>query len=204
MAVSEKLFAKSVERSSSLRSFFKWKENRKMKALTSVKRIPPPLLRTPRRTLGDTSRIHSHRAKTTSILVPVDFSEASTKALDYALALARQTNARVTLLHVLETVAMPEFAAYPVAPDSERAVEVRRRLAKLARDHGNGSDKIEVKVLSGIPFREITRAADSLKMNLIVIATRGYTGLAHVLMGSTAERVVRYAGCPVLIVPTRK
>ena len=171
-----------------------------MKALTELpKRQSGALSRKPKST-----RAGKQRPKISSILVPIDFSAPSMKALGYALDLAHEFHAHVTLLHVLEVLAAPEFATYPILPDADRIGEVKTRLARLLREKNgtaNGMDAVKVRV--GPPFKEIVRAAESLKADLIVIATHGYTGLAHVLLGSTAERVVRHARCPVLVVPAR-
>lgn len=145
-----------------------------------------------------------HRPKISSILVPVDFSTPSLKALDYAVQLAAVFQAKLTVLHILEVLPMPEFATYPVALDSARLEKSKEKLMAVARKHGCDQEVLQsVKVRSGVPFREITRAADSLKADMIVISTHGYTGFKHVLLGSTAERVVRYARCPVVVLPAR-
>lgn len=151
------------------------------------------------------TRANGQPPKINSILVPIDFSTPSLKAFKYALDYAKEFHAKVTLLHVLEVLAVPEFATYPIVPDSDRMEAVKRKLTQLATRRGAAPGVLAaVKVRTGVPFKEITRAAESLKIDLIVIATHGYTGLAHVLLGSTAERVVRHARCPVLVVPARK
>jgi nucleotide-binding universal stress UspA family protein len=140
--------------------------------------------------------------RVSSILVPVDFSDHSQKALSYAAALARNSNVAVTLLHVVEPIAMPDFEFHPLMREREDlAKSATQRLATLANKVGlGGPNAAKVLVRHGTPFFEITGAARTLKTDLIVIATHGYTGIKHVLLGSTAERVVRHAGCPVLVV----
>jgi len=137
-----------------------------------------------------------------SILVPLDFSGPSEKALKQALDLARQFGAKLTLLHVVEPVAMPDFAYYPLMMEDDKVMAAaRKHLDQALTKQGIGTELIEkVLVRKGAAHREITDAARSLKVDLIVIATHGHTGLAHVLLGSTAERVVRHAECPVLVV----
>jgi nucleotide-binding universal stress UspA family protein len=137
-----------------------------------------------------------------SILVPLDFSKPSEKALQQAAALARQFGAKLTLLNVVEPIAMPDFAYYPLMMENDKVVAgARKRLDQVWARQGIEQDLVEkVLVRNGPAHREITDAARSLKSDLIVIATHGHTGLAHVFLGSTAERVVRHAECPVLVV----
>jgi len=142
-----------------------------------------------------------------SILVPVDFSAPSNQALLYALALAEAHDARLTLLNVVEPIgAMPDFASNPLVVDSREVTErARKGLDRIvAREHIAPARLEQQLVRHGAPFHEITAAAAELKSDLIVIATHGYTGLKHVLLGSTAERVVRHAPCPVLVVRAEK
>jgi len=139
------------------------------------------------------------------ILVPTDFSPASEKAIDYALTLAESCGARISLVHVVEPLIAPELAAYSVMIDDvEVTRQMRDKVAALAQAHGLGAKRFgRAAVRRGTAFHEITQAARDLKADIIVIATHGYTGLKHVLLGSTTERVVRYARCPVLVVPAR-
>lgn len=139
-----------------------------------------------------------------TILVPTDFSAAALKAVSYAKTLAQQCGARVSLLHVIEPVVLPDAAALLTVPDEQLVARMEKRLNVLARgyeDKGFTFDQMIVR--QGTPFHEITLAAAAAKSDVIVIATHGYTGLKHVLLGSTAERVVRHAPCPVLVVPAR-
>lgn len=137
-----------------------------------------------------------------SILVPIDFSPPSAQALKYAAALATQFGAKITLLNVVQPVATPDFAYYPLMMENDKVnAQAKRELEGVPVSQGVDSNLIEKFVVrNGVPFHEITGAADSLKADLIVISTHGYTGLKHVLLGSTAERVVRHAPCPVLVV----
>ena len=141
-----------------------------------------------------------------SILVPLDFSPASKQALGFAVAFARQFNAKLTLLHVLEPVAMPDFAvSFPLAMENDKLMSAARdeleRTVKAARIPRRIVEKILVRF--GRSFHEITAAARTRKVDLIIISTHGYTGLKHALLGSTTERVVRHATCPVLVVRQR-
>src|SRR5262245_20477021 len=140
--------------------------------------------------------------KLRSILVPIDFSEPSKKALRYALPFAEQFGAKITLLHVVEPIAMPDFAYFPMAIENKAVADTcERNLELLCKQNALDPNLIEkTLVRHGKPFREICEAARGLKVDLIIIATHGYTGLNHALLGSTAERVVRHAPCPVLVV----
>jgi universal stress protein A len=130
------------------------------------------------------------------ILVPVDFSDCSKKALQYALLFAKQSGARLVLLHVVQPYpAVPEMA--PV--DYETIQDSKEQLEKLRRALGR---KIEVAAVlrTGIPPVEIVDAAKELDIDLIIISTHGHKGFARLVLGSTTEKVVRSAPCPVLIV----
>jgi len=138
------------------------------------------------------------------ILVPTDFSEPSEKALRYAGKLAEQFGSAVTLLHVLQPVVYPADFGYPSVPlDVDEGVRdrIQKRLADIAQQLSfQGQPLIRV----GQPYQEIGRAAAEINADLIIVATHGHTGLKHVLLGSTAERVARHAPCPVLIVRERE
>lgn len=136
------------------------------------------------------------------ILVPVDFSDCSRKALRYALAFARQFSAQVVLLHVVHVnYTGIEFGLidFPVL-EEEMAKNARKSLEEMAGTEVGGSAPVEVVVRVGQTVREIADAAREAETDLLVISTHGNTGLKHVLLGSTAENVVRYAPCPVLVV----
>lgn len=141
-----------------------------------------------------------------SILVPLDFSPPSIKALHYAVAFARQFNAKLTLVHVVEPVATPDFAAsFPLAMENDNLMAMANNqlegVVKAARIPRGTVEKLLVRF--GRSFNEIADAARTRKADLIIISTHGYTGLKHALLGSTTERVVRHAPCPVLVVRQR-
>ena len=146
--------------------------------------------------------------KLKSILVPVDFSPSSQKALHYALSFAGQFGAALTLLNVVEPAIYPTELGYiPVEIDALHTAmnaSATERLARLAREQVPADVQASTLVRVGRPFHEITTAAKELDVDLIVISTHGYTGLKHVVLGSTAERVVRHAPCPVLTVRERE
>ena len=130
------------------------------------------------------------------ILVPVDFSDCSKKALKYAVAFAQQFGAELTLLHVVEPYpAVPEMAPY----DVEDIQDGRRELEAL-RKQIPGTLTSSVALRKGTPLVEIAAAAEDFGSDLIIISTHGHKGLARMFLGSTTEKVVRHAPCPVLIV----
>jgi nucleotide-binding universal stress UspA family protein len=142
------------------------------------------------------------------VLVPIDFSECSKMALRYAVPLAKQFSARVTLLHVVKTVTVPEEFGY-VAPDEsvaglDSALKTLQELARLVELELGRHDLVQATIRNGVPWMEITTAAQDANVGLIVISTHGYTGISRVFLGSTAERVVRRAPCPVLVVRQRE
>ena len=138
------------------------------------------------------------------ILVPIDFSDCSNKALEYALAFAEQFEASLILLHVVEPAVYPEsyMLVQPATDEMNQDLVKagRERLAALGRKRVGSRVRTETLVRLGRAHSEIPDTAKALNADLIIIGTHGYTGIKHVLLGSTAERVVRYASCPVLTV----
>jgi nucleotide-binding universal stress UspA family protein len=143
--------------------------------------------------------------KLKKILYPTDFSESSLEALRYAVSLARDYKARLVLMHVVneqifsEGLSLPRVTA-PEALEKELAAEAERRLKGLIPAGERSGLDWEMVILHGMPFLEIIRYAKDNEVDLIVIGTHGRSGLEHVIFGSTAERVVRKAPCPVLSV----
>ncbi|NOS69117.1 MAG: universal stress protein [Verrucomicrobia bacterium] len=140
------------------------------------------------------------------ILVPIDFSDCSKKALEYALPFAREHKAVITLLYVAEPgYGAGEYGGIDYARlEGSMKEEGERELAKIAEEQLHGEVSAVTLVRLGSPSREIIEAAESLPADLIVISTHGRTGLKHVLLGSVAEHVVQRAPCPVLVVRERE
>ena len=138
------------------------------------------------------------------ILAPTDFSETSKKAFQYALKFAEQFDCEITLLNVVEPTSAMIGAPLAVEafPDTEDELsEAEKNLAVLAAEsHANGANSVNSSVRIGHAPNEITKAAKDMDVDLIIIATHGYTSWRHLCIGSTAERVVRTAPCPVLVV----
>jgi nucleotide-binding universal stress UspA family protein len=134
------------------------------------------------------------------ILVPVDFSAPAEMALQYALSFAMRFGGNVTLLHVIDTGrVVGELNEFGIGL-TEIPRRAQERLALLASRFGDSAHFGTVEVRSGRPARKIAEVARELGTNLIVISTHGYTGLDYILLGGTAERVLREARCPVLVV----
>lgn len=136
------------------------------------------------------------------ILIPIDFSDYSKTALKYAVNFAQQFSAEMILVYVVEPVIYPpDFSMGQIAIPSltsefdERAKE---ELNKLAKTEIPQNLKVSVKIKTGKPFVEIIETAAEESVDLIIIATHGHSGVEHILFGSTAEKVVRKAPCPVL------
>lgn len=136
------------------------------------------------------------------ILVPIDFSKHSLKAARYAVRFAEQFGAGICLLYVLEkpTYMRGEHGVALSVPRKEMIKRAESKLYSLANDEIAELVPVNAQVRTGKPFDQIVKLAKSKQVDLIIIATHGYTGLKHALMGSTAERVVRHAPCPVLVV----
>jgi nucleotide-binding universal stress UspA family protein len=139
------------------------------------------------------------------ILVPVDFSDDSQRALDEAIGFARHFDADLTLFHC-HPIPIPAIGSVPydiVAPESyvnavrAAALEGVTRWRDQARAQGV---RAEAQVSAGSPASETSALAEKIGADLIVMGTRGRSGLAHVLLGSVAERTIRIAPCPVLTV----
>jgi universal stress protein A len=135
------------------------------------------------------------------ILVPVDFSDAARNAVKYAHRIGELTKAHLIFLNVIEPDGSLTFEAIPPVCIEElkaSAEENMRDLVHTARKSGiTGATSL---IRSGLPAHEIVDAAREFDVDLIVIATHGFTGWKHFAIGSTAERVARAASCPVLVV----
>lgn len=141
-----------------------------------------------------------------TLLVPVDFSDNSMHAVNYALRLARRFGSRVVLVHVYHfpVELLTDWSAYGTLAGSGELLEALRKereeqLAALAREKAGSGLEIVTRVLEGTPFSEIVKASREENADLLIMGTRGLTGIKHVLIGSTAEKVVRKAPCPVLV-----
>ena len=136
-------------------------------------------------------------------LVPLDLSEPALRALDYAVELGRQLQAHLTLLYVVQSIPEVDQDASPTGLQDHLArleAELTRDMdihLKRVREAGLEGDLI---ISHGIPYLETIEVATKGGIDLIVMGSHGRTGLRHLLLGSMAERVLRLAPCPVLIV----
>jgi universal stress protein A len=136
------------------------------------------------------------------ILVPVDFSPHAERALDYAIMLAGKLPARLLLLHVIHTFPLGVTEMGPTLPQAYLQgieSEVRQSLEKYQQRLDEAGLAGETTITYGVPFEEIAQFAKTRQVDLIVIGTHGRTGLEHLFLGSVAEKVVRFAPCPVLV-----
>jgi universal stress protein A len=144
------------------------------------------------------------------ILVPVDFSVQSERALSTAVMLARSYDARLTIVHVYEPIALALPQGYELLGEAQLQRlfdELQRSLAeqkKLAQSEGGPALPVEAQLLHGFAASEVCNLAERDGFDLIVMGTHGRRGLSHALLGSVAERVVRLAPCAVLTVRAPK
>jgi len=151
----------------------------------------------------------------TKVLAATDFSDDSSLALGYAEDVARKYGAEITVLHVDQPLA-PVIASPDLGPAmdvgamsriaEEQRVLAQRELDKIVQKFRDDGLKAKSLLKVGSPFLEILHAAQTENADLVVVGTHGRTGLAHVLMGSVAERVVQKCHVPVLTIrhPDRK
>jgi len=146
--------------------------------------------------------------KTTArrFLVPVDFSESSLRALRHAVELARDSGGSLTIVHVVAAdygwldIGREQYRDLDKALQKQAATELRA----LADANVPRNVPADLEVRIGRPAEEIVAAANESKSDLIVLSTRGLTGLDRYLIGSVAERVTRLAPCPVYLMPPGK
>lgn len=135
------------------------------------------------------------------ILAPVDFSKPSRQGIATAVTLAQQFGSQLAVAYITRRNRPDShIAAEQLGLTFDTRLEGREKLAEFIEHEVPGDLQATPIVADGVPFDEIAKAATQWKADLIVISTHGYTGLRHALLGSTAERVVRHAPCPVLVV----
>lgn len=141
----------------------------------------------------------------TSILVPIDFSAHSEKALTYAKEWAKQWSATIHLIHIIEPVIFPVDWGYTPVDlsdvEKEYSSAAEKELKKTVEGlHAEGFSVIPQIIHGGRSSDEINQYAKDHAISMICIATNGRGGVEHLLLGSTTERVVRKATCPVLVI----
>ena len=139
-----------------------------------------------------------------TILFPTDFSNGARAAMDHAISLAKDYDAKLVLLYVIQDISIAEWyipstiSAGELVEDMQKSAwqEMDKWIAEVSKQVKD----VEKMVVRGVPFVEIIQTAKERNADLIVIGTHGRTGIDHMLFGSTAEKVVRKAACPVLTV----
>lgn len=147
---------------------------------------------------------YAYTSPPTHILVPLDCQGHTRHVFDYALALARKLQARLILLHILEMPAAERTEGYVSVSVTDylrqHEVEMRRVLDAYAHQARDAGLRCDVTLDHGVPFQQVLDLAREQKADLILMGTQGRTGLPHMVLGSVAEKVVRLAPCPVLVV----
>jgi nucleotide-binding universal stress UspA family protein len=160
-----------------------------------------------RRSKGPGARKARPALQFRKILVPLDFSEPSRLGLEYALGFAEEFHATVVLFHsvFVSPYLMGNRVTAPQVPmliESEQK-SARTEMENLREAISRKGGMVETKVVLGSPVEEIGKYVRKAGVDLIITSTHGRSGLQRVFIGSTAERIVRYAPCPVLVVPNR-
>ncbi len=152
-------------------------------------------------TLPRRTQVGSAALQIRSVLVPVDFSPPSREAIEFSLPFVKQFGAELHLAHVAPSGEfLSSTAALPfILPEIRIGSGIHKRLKEVAKDYSVDLRPANIHALRGHPFAEICQLARDIRTDLIIIPTRGNTGLTRVRLGSTAERVVRYSPCPVLV-----
>ena len=136
------------------------------------------------------------------VMIPTDGSDYSMRAAEYGISLGRMLNAEITIVYVIDTVALDKISKAGEKENVES--ELRQDGERYLRFIKGLSEKANLKtstlLLRGSPFEQIVHLAKSMNVDLIVMGTYGRRGTDRILMGSVAERVIEYAHCPVLVV----
>lgn len=143
----------------------------------------------------------------TKILVPVDFSDCSSSALRSGVELAQHFEASVIAVHVWErpNLVAPDVMLYTPGFEGVSLVEYARseaetHMASMIEEINSDAVEVSYRFVTGRPFKKIVEVAEHDRVDLIVMGSHGRTGLAHLFLGSVAEKVLRRAPCPVLVV----
>ena len=150
---------------------------------------------------GDLRTLTGFKLK--KILVPTDFSKCSQTAFDYGVQFARDFGAELRLVHVINPHTFPFGDKYTALDPAQLLQQMGVAAQKTMRSMAaKAKTQYSARLIHGSPAIEICKAANE-DVDLIVISTHGRTGLGHLLIGSVAEHVIRYAHCPVLVIPSR-
>jgi len=140
--------------------------------------------------------------KIKKIMFPTDFSDYSLHAIDYVREFSKIHDAEVLLLHVAELTGTTAYIYAPLYPEINNDIlhNARTRMNELENQFSKESFKVKTAIVHNKPFVGIVEVAKEQKVDLIIMATHGYGPVKHMLLGSTAERVVQKAPCPVLTI----
>ena len=139
---------------------------------------------------------------TQHFLVPIDFSQYADYALDYAMALAKTLQARLTLLHVIHAIPLGVTdmdTALPYSYLQDLEAEITHNMQHYLKRVQDADLEGDTVVVHGVPFDEIVQMAKTKNVTLIIMGSHGRTGLERLFLGSVAEKVVRLAPCSVLV-----
>lgn len=142
----------------------------------------------------------------TTIVLPTDFSESSLAALPWARQMAEQLKAAIHVVYVVEEphiYATLDMGPVPIPSVDELTRSAGKRMGQFATAHLAGIPNLTTAVVVGHPAEEIVNYAREHNGALIIMTTHGYSGMKHVLLGSTTEAVLRHASCPVLSIRNR-
>ncbi|MGE0792167.1 MAG: universal stress protein [Sandaracinaceae bacterium] len=140
-----------------------------------------------------------------TLLCAVDFSDTSEHAASYAARLAKDNGATLHFMHVFELpmLALPDGAVLPTPEWTAGASDkLQRALSDLARRYGSGLT-VETHLIEGLPGTEIDRVARDIGADAVIVGTHGRSGIAHLFLGSVAERIIRASSVPVIAVPSK-
>ncbi|HEV2046063.1 MAG TPA: universal stress protein [Chthoniobacterales bacterium] len=167
---------------------------------------PPMPAGSARSTNSSTQSFPKDRLRIRTILVPLDFSRRSQKAIDYALSLVDRFSAKLHFVHVFDHHSSPPALARVALamPEDEMGRRAKLRLQDIAGKYAADIPPENLHAIKGNDSHEICELAGELEADLIVATTHGHTGLKHLFLGSTAERLVQHAPCPILVVRERE
>ncbi len=145
--------------------------------------------------------------ETKIILCPLDFSDISQKLLDYCVGFAQTNQAKLILIHVVDLPYLYDNYEILTFTPNEIADQMEKQAQESLKNYVKQIEKsvqVDMHIRQGKPFIEIIRVAKEVDADLIILASHGRSAIAHVLIGSTTEKVARKAPCPVLIFRKKK
>jgi len=150
--------------------------------------------------------LNANSVRLKKILVPVDFSTCSKKAVQYAIPFARQFDAEIIFLHVIPTKFHYSADGFETGTMStqEAQADVARKLRALVKESVPAEIPTQIEIRYGVEAAEIVNEARKSAVDIVILSTHGRTGRAHSFVGSVTEDVVRLASCPVLVVRERQ